>query len=100
MADWSSARFSRGRPCWDQLVRIDATNWRAEQAIRPAVVIHKVCGGNRNRKDADTQQMLSTVVRTVRQRRLDLPTLTAGTLRAPEPAIPEVLRASAAARVA
>ena len=26
---------------------IDATNWRAEQAIRPAVVIRKVCGGNR-----------------------------------------------------
>ena len=23
---------------------IDATNWRAEQAIRPAVVIRKVCG--------------------------------------------------------
>ena len=29
---------------------IDATNWRAEQAIRPAVVIRKVCGGNRTRK--------------------------------------------------
>ena len=25
---------------------LDATNWRAEQAIRPAVVIRKVCGGN------------------------------------------------------
>ena len=68
---------------------IDATNWRAEQAIRPAVVIRKVCGGNRTRKGADTQQVLSTVVRTVRQRRLDLPTLTAEMLRAPEPAIPE-----------
>ncbi len=43
---------------------IDATNWRAEQAIRPAVVIRKVCGGNRTRKGADTQQVLSTVVRT------------------------------------
>ena len=28
---------------------IDATNWRAEQAIRPAVVTRKVCGGNRTR---------------------------------------------------
>ena len=28
---------------------LDATNWRAEQAIRPAVVIRKVCGGNRTR---------------------------------------------------
>ena len=26
--------------------RIDATNWRAEQAIRPAVVNRKVWGGN------------------------------------------------------
>ena len=68
---------------------IDATNWRAEQAIRPAVVIRKVCGGNRTRKGADTQQVLSTVVRTARQRRLDLPTLTAEILRAREPAIPE-----------
>ncbi len=68
---------------------IDATNWRAEQAIRPAVVIRKVCGGNRTRKGADTQQVLSTVVRTVRQRRLDLPMLTAEMLRARQPAIPE-----------
>ena len=68
---------------------IDATNWRAEQAIRPAVVIRKVCGGNRTRKGADTQQVLSTVVRTVRQRGLDLPTLTAEMLRAPELATPE-----------
>ena len=68
---------------------IDATNWRAEQAIRPAVVIRKVCGGNRTRKGADTQQVLSTVVRTVSQRRLDLPMLTAEMLRAREPTIPE-----------
>ena len=32
---------------WD--LSVDATNWRAEQAIRPAVVIRKVCGGNRTR---------------------------------------------------
>ena len=71
---------------------IDATNWRAEQAIRPAVVIRKVCGGNRTRKGADTQQVLSTVVRTARQRRLDLPTLTAEILRAREPTVPEAFR--------
>ena len=41
---------------WDPSV--DATNWRAEQAIRPAVVTRKVCGGNRTRKGADTQQKL------------------------------------------
>ena len=49
---------------------IDATNWRAEQAIRPAVVTRKVCGGNRTRRGADTQQVLASVVRTARQRNL------------------------------
>ena len=78
---------------WDP--SIDATNWRAEQAIRPAVVTRKVCGGNRTRKGADTQQVLSSVVRTARQRALDLASLVATMLRAPEPAlepvVPEVL---------
>ena len=46
---------------WDP--SIDATNWRAEQAIRPAVVTRKVCGGNRTRHGADTQQVLASVVR-------------------------------------
>ena len=70
---------------------VDATNWRAEQAIRPAVVIHKVCGGNRTRKGANTQQVLSTVVRTARPRGLDLPTLTAEMSRAREAAIAEAV---------
>ena len=68
---------------------IDATNWRAEQAIRPAVMIRKVCGGNRTRKGADTQQVLSSVVRTVRRRGLDLPALIADMLRAREPLVPQ-----------
>lgn len=50
---------------------IDATNWRAEQALRPAVVMRKVCGGNRTWRGAHTQQVLATVLRTSRQRRLD-----------------------------
>ncbi|MCY4026144.1 MAG: IS66 family transposase [Acidobacteria bacterium] len=74
---------------WDP--SLDATNWRAEQAIRPAVVIRKVCGGNRTRHGADTQQVLASVVRTARQRALDLPPLIAELLRAPEPAVPELL---------
>ena len=73
---------------WDPSV--DATNWRAEQAIRPAVVIRKVCGGNRSRKCADTQQVLASVVRTARQRNLDPPALVATMLRAPEPIVPAV----------
>ena len=68
---------------------IDATNWRAEQAIRPAVVIRKVCGGNRTRKGADTQQVLASVVRTARQRDLDLPAEIATMMRAPVPVAPD-----------
>jgi len=70
---------------------VEATNWRAEQAIRPAVVARKVCGGNRTRKGADTQQVLATVARTARQRKLDLPTLMATILCAPEPRVPDAL---------
>ncbi len=72
---------------WD--LSIDATNWRAEQAIRPAVVIRKVCGGNRTRHGADTQQVLASVVRTARQRHLDLPPLIATMLRATDPVVPD-----------
>ena len=74
---------------WDP--SLDATNWRAEQAIRPAVVVRKVCGGNRTRHGADTQQVLASVVRTARQRDLDLPALIATMLRATNPVVPEVL---------
>ena len=50
---------------------IDATNWRAEQAIRPAVVTRKVCGGNRSGAGADSQQILVSVIRTTTQRELN-----------------------------
>ena len=72
---------------WD--LSVDATNWRAKQAIRPAVVIRKVCGGNRTRHGADSQQVLASVVRTARQRDLDLPPLIATMLRAADPVVPD-----------
>ena len=72
---------------WD--LSVDATNWRAEQAIRPAVVIRKVCGGNRTRHGADSQQVLASVVRTAHQRDLDLPPLIATMLRAADPVVPD-----------
>lgn len=50
---------------------LDATNWRAEQAIRPAVVTRKVCGGNRTWRGAETQQTLTSVIRTAQQRHLN-----------------------------
>ena len=75
---------------WDPSV--DATNWRAEQVIRPAVVTRKVCGGNRTRRGADTQQVLATVARTAHQRHLDLAPLILSMLRSRQPAVPEVLQ--------
>lgn len=50
---------------------IDATNWRAEHAIRPAVVTRKVCGGNRSWAGADSQQILISVIRTASQREVN-----------------------------
>lgn len=47
--------------------RVDATNWRAEQAIRPAVVARKVWGGNRTARGAHAYEILATLLRTARQ---------------------------------
>lgn len=41
---------------------IDATNYRAEQAIRPAVVNRKVWGGNRTEAGAGAQSILMTIL--------------------------------------
>jgi len=46
---------------------VEATNWRAEQAIRPAVVNRKSWGGNRTSHGAEVQQTLMSVIRTARQ---------------------------------
>lgn len=46
---------------------VDATNWRAEQAIRPAVVARKVWGGNRTARGAHVYEICATVLRTARQ---------------------------------
>ncbi len=43
---------------------VDATNWRAEQAIRPAVVNRKVWGGNRTEAGAQAQGVVMSVLRT------------------------------------
>ncbi|MBI1313191.1 IS66 family transposase, partial [bacterium] len=50
---------------------VDATNWRAEQAIRPAVVNRKVWGGNRTWNGAETQAILTTVLVTAAQQTID-----------------------------
>lgn len=50
---------------------LDATNWRAEQALRPAVVNRKVWGGNRTWRGAWVQGLLLSVLRTCRQQARD-----------------------------
>jgi transposase len=47
---------------------IDATNYRGEQAIRPAVVNRKVWGGNRTWLGARWQSILTSILRTCEQR--------------------------------
>jgi len=47
--------------------RFDATNWRAEQAIRPAVVNRKVFGGNRTTAGAHALEVLASIFATCRQ---------------------------------
>lgn len=49
----------------------DATNWRGEQAIRPAVVNRKVWGGNRTERGARAQSRIMSVVQTCKQRLAD-----------------------------
>ena len=50
---------------------IDATNYRAEQAIRPAVVNRKVWGGNRTWIGARAQRVLTSLLVTLGQRERD-----------------------------
>ncbi len=82
-ADWSPGSFAlgRGRASAKHLANefpavflflcdpsIDATNWRAEQPSAPRWSPARCAA---SRKGADTQQVLASVTRTARQRRLD-----------------------------
>jgi len=46
---------------------LPATNWAAEQAIRPAVVNRKVWGGNRTPAGASAQAIVTSVLQTCKQ---------------------------------
>ena len=64
---------------------LDATNWRAEQAIRPAVVNRKVWGGNRTETGAEAQSILMSVLRTCAQQHRDALTFLSRLLRGQRP---------------
>jgi transposase len=72
---------------------LDATNWRAEQAIRPMVVNRKVSGGNRSVRGAETQEILSSIVQTARLRELDPRDVLVDLLRSPQPTASPALSA-------
>lgn len=65
---------------------VPATNYRAEQAVRPAVVTRKVWGGNRTWEGAASQQILMSVLRTSRQQGHDPVARIVPVLRSRQPA--------------
>lgn len=64
---------------------LDATNWRAELALRFAVVNRKVWGGNRTPRGAVAQGVLQTILKTAQLRGLDAMTLLCRMLCEPQP---------------
>jgi transposase len=70
---------------------VQATNWRAEQALRPAIVNRKNWGGNRTPNGARTQQITISVIRTARQQGIDPLELMTATQHARQPAASELI---------
>jgi transposase len=98
-----ATRFPPNRRLLDHLARerahlftflevpgVQATNWRAEQAIRPAVVTRKAWGGNRTWAGAGTWQVLASVLRTASQQGHDPIQLLVDLLRAPTPTVADL----------
>ena len=64
---------------------VEATDWRGEQAIRPAVVNRKTSGGSRSGNGADAQGILTSVIRTARQQGREPVSLMVELQRSPRP---------------
>ena len=60
---------------------VPASNFLAEQAIRPAVVNRKMSGGNNTLTGAHTQEVLMTVLHTGRKRGIDFIAVATNALR-------------------
>jgi transposase len=69
---------------------VEATNWRAEHAIRPAVVTRKVWGGNRTWTGAGTWQTLASVLATATIQQRDPIQVLMPLLRAPTPIVADL----------
>jgi hypothetical protein len=91
---FNSTSSSNSTPSSAVFSTLDATNWRAEHARRPAVVTRKMCGGgSRTQRGAESQQVLASVLRTADQRGLDATDVLVTLLTAPTPVVPPRLRA-------
>jgi transposase len=69
-----AAHARRERAALFTFLRVDAvpaTNFLAEQALRPAVVNRKMSGGNNTPRGARAQEILMTVLHTARKRAAD-----------------------------
>ena len=64
---------------------IEATNWPAEQAMRPAVVNRKVFGGNRTAAGARAQEVLGSIFATCSQNTVKALTFLSHLIRSPAP---------------
>lgn len=67
---------------------VEATNWPAEQGIRPAVVNRKTSGGNRTAEGSQAQAVLMSVLRTFKQHQLGALAILPQLLRSPQ--LPEL----------
>jgi transposase len=69
---------------------VQATNWRAEHAIRPAVITRKHWGGNRTRAGADTWQVLASVLTTATMQHRDPVATLIPLLRSSQPSVADL----------
>lgn len=70
---------------------VEATNNRAERALRPAVIARKVWGGDRTATGARTQQILASILASCRQQGKDAFGRIVRLLRAPRAEILDIV---------
>jgi transposase len=66
---------------------VEATNYRAEQGIRPGVVNRKVWGGNRTDAGARTHERIASLLRTAAQQGADTMAILGELIRSPVPMV-------------
>lgn len=70
---------------------VAATNWRAEQGLRPGIVNRKRWGGNLTQTGAHTQQVITSVLRSATQQQRDPLALIVDVLRRPAASVADLM---------